>query len=91
MMDAPVLTPRASQAPLPAQGHDAAAADQSSNTGVSIRLDDLVDRITYTIVDRFEVQLSNLSASETYQVIVSSDNAAGLGSAAAGRRRRRGR
>ena len=48
-------------------------------SGVSIRVDDLVDRITYSIVDRFEVQVSYLDAAATYDVVVSSSNAGALG------------
>ena len=48
-------------------------------TGVTIRLDDLVGIITYSIVDRFEVQLANLDATTTYEVVVSSSHAAALG------------
>ena len=73
-----VLAPYGGQAPLRAQEADAATAE-GSGTQVGIRLVDLVDRITYTIVDRFEVKLTNLTASETYQLIVSSDSATTLG------------
>ena len=65
-----VLAPYGGQAPLQAQEAD------EPGTEVGIRLSDLVDRITYTIVDRFEVKLTNLTASEAYEVIVSSDTAA---------------
>ena len=68
-----VLAPYGGQAPLQAQEAD------EPGTEVGIRLSDLVDRITYTIVDRFEVKLTNLTASETYQLIVSSDSATTLG------------
>ncbi len=66
------------QTSLQAQEGDATPSENSS-AGPTIRLSDLVDQITYTIVDRFEVKLSSLSASETYQVSVSSDRAASLG------------
>ncbi len=62
-------------APLLAQEDEAPAPEATGASGVTIRMDDLVDRITYTIVDRFEVQLSGLSASATYEVRVSSDGA----------------
>ena len=44
---------------------------------------DLSDYPTHTTVDRFEVQLTNLTATSAYQVIVSSDRA-GLGIGACG-------
>ena len=67
--------------PLQAQADDEAAAPAATGaSGVSIRMADLVERITYTIVDRFEVQLSGLTASATYEVRVSSDSASlGIG------------
>ena len=79
MIDAAVLTPRASEAPLQAQE----AADGASAPGPGIRLVDLSDYPTHTTVDRFEVQLTNLTATAAYQVIVSSDSA-GLGIGAFG-------
>ena len=64
--------------PLLAQ--DGEAPEATGASGVSIRMDDLVGRITYTIVDRFEVQLAGLDASATYEVRVSSDSASlGIG------------
>ena len=74
MIDAAVLTPRASEAPLQAQE----AADGASASGPGIRLVDLSDYPTHTTVDRFEVEVSNLTATVAYQVVVSSDSA-GLG------------
>ena len=56
---------------------------QASAPGPGIRLVDLSDYPTHTTVDRFEVEVSSLSAAETYQVIVSSDSA-GLGIGACG-------
>ncbi len=48
--------------------------------GVEIRLSGLVDRITQTIVDRFTVELTNLTATAEYRVRVASDSAAlGIG------------
>ena len=79
MIDAAVLTPRASEAPLQAQE----AADGASAPGPGIRLVDLSDYPTHTTVDRFEVEVVNLSATAAYQVIVSSDSA-GLGIGACG-------
>ena len=79
MIDAAVLTPRASEAPLQAQE----AADGASAPGPGIRLVDLSDYPTHTTVDRFEVEVSNLTATVAYQVIVSSDSA-GLGIGACG-------
>ena len=76
MMDAPVLTPRASQAPLPAQEDEGTATEDQTGAGPTIRLVDLVDRITYTIVHQFTVEVDYLTASEAYEVIVSSDTAA---------------
>ncbi len=61
--------------PSRAQEGEAAAPQATAASGVSIRLDDLVDRITYTIVDRFEVQVAGLDASAAYEVRVSSDSA----------------
>ena len=74
MIDAAVLTPRASEAPLQAQE----AADGASAPGPGLRLVDLSDYPTHTTVDRFEVEVFNLTATAAYQVIVSSDSA-GLG------------
>lgn len=51
--------------PLQAQNGDAAAPKATAASGAGIRLDDPVERITYTIIDRFEVQLANLRASTT--------------------------
>ena len=47
--------------------------------GVGIGFDDLSRHPTHTTVDRFEVQLTHLDATLTYQVRVASDNAASLG------------
>ena len=76
MMDAPVLTPRASQAPLPAQEDEGTATEDQAGAGPTIRLVDLVDRITHTIVHQFTVEVDSLTASGAYEVIVSSDTAA---------------
>ena len=65
--------------PLQAQEGEAAAPEATGASGVTIRLDDLVGLITYSIVDRFDVQLANLDAATTYEVVVSSSNAAALG------------
>ncbi len=65
--------------PLQAQEGEAAAPQATGASGVSIRLDDLVDLLTYSIVHRFEVQVSNLDAAVTYDVMVSSSNAPALG------------
>lgn len=59
--------------PLQAQEGEAPAPEATGASGVTIRIDRLVDRITYTIVDRFQVQLSGLDAATTYEVRVSSD------------------
>ena len=75
MIDAAVLAPCGSQAPLQAQEGDA-TQEQGSGTQVGIRLVDLVDRITHTIVHQFTVEVDSLTASEAYEVIVSSDTAA---------------
>ena len=66
-----VLAPYRSQAPLLAQAAGGAAA--------GIRLSDLSEQPTHTTVDRFTVEVTKLSAAVAYEVIVSSDNAAGLG------------
>ena len=79
MIDAAVLTPRASEAPLQAQE----AADGASAPGPGIRLVDLSDYPTHTTVDRFEVEVFNLTETVAYQVIVSRDSA-GLGIGACG-------
>ena len=50
----------------------------ASASGPGIRLVDLSDYPTHTTVDRFEVEVFNLTATAAYQVIVSSDSA-GLG------------
>ena len=68
-----------SQDPVWAQEGDGAAAQDESGAGATIRLVNLVDRITYSIVDRFEVELTNLSASETYEVSVVSNSPAAVG------------
>ena len=65
--------------PLQAQEGEAAAPAATGASGVSIRMDDLVGLITYSIVDRFEVQLTGLDAAAAYEVRVSSDNAPALG------------
>ena len=76
MIDAAVLTPRASEAPLQAQE----AADGASAPGPGIRLVDLSDYPTHTTVDRFEVEVFNLTATAAYQIIVARDNASlGIG------------
>ena len=49
------------------------------SAGAGIQLGGLSSYPTHTTVDRFEVQLSNLTALEAYEVIVSSDSAARLG------------
>ena len=65
-----VLAPYGSQTPLQAQEAD------EPGTGVGIRLSGMVSRITYTIVHQFTVEVDSLTASEAYEVIVSSDTAA---------------
>ncbi len=65
--------------PLQAQEGEAAAPEATGASGVTIRLDDLVGLITYAFVDRFDVQLANLNAATTYEIVVSSSNAAALG------------
>ena len=59
--------------PVQAQEDEAPAPQATGASGVTIRIDRLVDRITYTIVDRFQVQLSGLNAATSYEVRVSSD------------------
>ena len=53
--------------------------------GVGIRFGDLSSEPTHTTVDRFEVQLTHLDATATYEVVVASDNATALGIGACGR------
>ena len=54
----------------------ALAQTAASASGVGIRLTDLSSAPTHTTVDSFTVDLANLSAEATYQVSVTSDNAA---------------
>ncbi len=64
----------------PLQAQEAGASEsEGSADGPSIRFNDLVPRITHTIVHLFTVEVDGLSASERYQVIVSSDRVASLG------------
>ena len=65
--------------PVQAQEGEARAPEATGTSGVTIRLDDLVGLITYAFVDRFEVQLANLDAATTYEIVVSSSHAAALG------------
>ena len=65
--------------PLQAQEGEAPAPEATGASGVTIRLDDLVGLITYSFVDRFEVQLTKLDAATTYEVVVSSSHAVALG------------
>ena len=50
-------------------------AQEAASEGVGIALGDLSSYPTHLTVDRFLVELSNLTATETYQVTVSSDGA----------------
>ena len=50
-------------------------AQEAESTGAGIGLGDLSDYPTHLTVDRFIVELSNLTATEEYQVTVSSDSA----------------
>ena len=50
-------------------------AQETESTGVGIVLDDLSSYPTHLTVDGFMVELTNLTATETYQVTVSSDSA----------------
>ena len=52
--------------------------------GVGIAFDDLTSHPTHTTVDGFGVALANLNAATTYEVVVSTDNAAALGLGACG-------
>ena len=63
----------------PLQAQEGEAPEATGASGVSIRMDDLVGLITYSIVHRFEVQVSHLDAAATYDVVVSSSNASALG------------
>ena len=49
-------------------------AQEAESTGVGISLGDLSNYPTHLTVDGFMVELSNLTATETYQVTVSSDS-----------------
>ncbi len=53
---------------------DQVAKSQAPATVPDIRLSDLVDRITVSIVDRGTIDLSNLDAERTYEVLLSSGN-----------------
>ena len=50
-------------------------AQEAESTGVGISLGDLSNYPTHLTVDRFLVELTNLTATEEYQVTVSSDSA----------------
>ncbi len=50
-------------------------AQEAESDGVGIALSDLSDYPTHLTVDRFLVELSNLTATETYRITVSSDSA----------------
>ncbi len=63
----------------PLQAQEGEAPEATGASGVSIRMDDLVGLITYSIVDRLELQVSHLDAAATYDVVVSSSNAPALG------------
>ena len=52
--------------------------------GIGIAFDDLSSVPTHTTVDRFHVKVTNLDASATYEVRVSSDRPTGLGFGACG-------
>ena len=59
-------------------GEEPVGAQEAESAGVGISLSDLSDYPTHLTVDGFMVELTNLSATEEYQVTVSSDSA-GLG------------
>ena len=54
-------------------------AQEAESTGVGISLGDLSNYPTHLTVDGFMVELANLTATEEYKVVVSSDNSARLG------------
>ena len=56
-------------------GEEPVGAQEAESTGVGISLDGLSNYPTHLTVDGFMVELSNLTATETYQVTVSSDSA----------------
>ena len=56
-------------------GEEPVGAQAAESTGVGISLDDLSNYPTHLTVDRFLVELTNLTATEEYQVTVSSDSA----------------
>ncbi len=56
-------------------GEEPVGAQETETTGVGISLSGLSGYPTHLTVDRFIVELSNLTATEEYQVIVSSDSA----------------
>ncbi len=67
------LAPEASTAPPPPQ-IDQGAQGQDPHSGPSIRLTDLVELITVSIWDGGILDLSNLDADRTYEVMVSSSS-----------------
>ena len=68
--------------PLRAQEGD--GTTEASDGGVRLRLRGLSDRPTHLTVDGFAVELANLDATASYQVVVSSSRAAALGIGACG-------
>ena len=56
-------------------GEEPVGAQEAESTGVGVSLDDLSNYPTHLTVDRFLVELTNLTATEAYQVTVSSDSA----------------
>ena len=55
-------------------GEEPVGAQEAESTGVGISLDDLSSYPTHLTVDGFMVELTNLTATEEYQVTVSSDS-----------------
>ena len=67
------LAPEAATTPPPPP-IDQGAQGQAPGTAPHIRLRDLVELITVSIVDRATIDLSNLDADQTYEVVVSSSS-----------------
>ena len=72
------LAPEAPPAPATPQ-IDQGAQSQVPETGLSIRLSDMVQRITVSIWHIATVDLSNLDADQTYEVVATSNNPSTLG------------
>ena len=72
------LAPEAATTPPPPP-LEQGAQSQGPGTAPSIRLSDLVSRLDVSIWDGAEIDLSNLDADQTYEVLVSSSNPSVVG------------